>query len=353
MKRISQIMNRGINECFTAACVLAARDGHPVIHQAHGKARLETIFDVASMTKPLATTAAAMVLVARGKLRVGDPVRRWIPEVDRPETRALRLSHLLDHTSGFPAWLPFYQQARHLPPPRRRLSVRRAAAATPLENRPGAQPVYSDLNLILMDWVLERCSGVRLDRFTARQIYRPLGLSRTLFVDLAREDTGKETAAYPAAAFAPTERCPWRKKRLRGEVHDDNCHAMGGISGHAGLFSTAYEVHLLARELVAAYDGQRSLFDPKVVRRFFRWRRPGDSPRRLGWATPQGLISPGRHFGPLTVGHLGYTGTSLWIDLERSIWVVLLTNRVYYGRDPDQINAFRPRLHDAIMKHLR
>ena len=348
MKRIDQIMNQGVSKCFTAACVLAARDGHPVIHQAHGKARLDTIFDVASMTKPLATTAAAMVLCAEGKLRMGDYVRRWVPEVDRPETRAMRVSHLLDHSSGLPAWLPFYEQARHLAPSRRRQSIRRRVSATPLESRPGGQPVYSDLNLILMDWVLERCSGSRLDRLTARRIYESLGLTRTCFVDLARP----EALAHPLKDFAPTERCPWRKKRLRAEVHDDNCHAMGGISGHAGLFSTAHEVHLLARELVAAYNGGRSLFDGKVVRRFFHWRRPADSPRRLGWATPQGLISPGRHFGPLTVGHLGYTGTSLWIDLERSIWVVLLTNRVYYGRDPAKINVFRPRLHDAVMQAM-
>ena len=346
MKRISQIMDRGVGRCFTAAGLLAARDGHPVLHQASGKARLDTIFDVASMTKPLATTAAAMVLCAEGKLRVGDFVRRWVPEVDRPETRTMRVSHLLDHTSGLPAWLPFYEQARNLAPAGRRWAGRRWGAATPLERRPGGEPEYSDLNLILMDWVLERCSGVRLDHFTARHIYRPLGLTRTFFVDLNHADG----PPYPLAEFAPTERCPWRKKRLRAEVHDDNCHAMGGVSGHAGLFSTAYEVHLLAREFVAAYQGGRSLFDTAVVRRFFHWRRPADSPRRLGWATPQGLVSPGRFFGPLTVGHLGYTGTSLWIDLERSIWVVLLTNRVYYGRDPEQINAFRPRLHNAVMQ---
>lgn len=348
MRHINKLMDQGVGRCFTAASLLAARDGHLVLHQAHGKARLNTIFDVASMTKPLATTAAAMVLCAEGKLRVGDYVRKWVPEVDRPETRGLRVCHLLDHTSGLPAWLPFYERARHLAPSRRRAWVRRRVATTPLEARPGARAEYSDLNLILADWVLERCSGVRLDRFTARRIYGPLGLSRTFFVDLHHP----ETQAYPKKVFAPTERCPWRRKRLQGEVHDDNCHSMGGITGHAGLFSTAYEVHLLARELVAAYRGQRSLFDGQIVRRFFHWRRPADSPRRLGWATPQGLISPGKHFGPNTVGHLGYTGTSLWIDLDRHVWVVLLTNRVYYGRDPEQINAFRPRVHDAVMKWI-
>ena len=342
-------MDRGVGSCYTAVSLLAARDGHPLLHQARGAARLDTIFDVASMTKPLATTAAAMVLCAEGKLRVGDFVRRWVPEIDRMETRGMRLSHLLDHTSGLPAWAPFYERARTLAPSRRRASVRRRVAATPLEARPGARTEYSDLNLILADWVLERCSGTRLDRFTARRIYRPLGLTRTFFVDLHRP----EALPHPQKEFAPTERCPWRKKRLRAEVHDDNCHSMGGVTGHAGLFSTAYEVHLLARELVAAYDGQRSLFDGQIVRKFFRWRRPADSPRRLGWATPQGLISPGKYFGTNTVGHLGYTGTSLWIDLERHVWVVLLTNRVYYGRDPEQINHFRPRIHDAVMRETQ
>ena len=347
MNAVHRLMERGVLRHFPHACLLVARDGQPLIHQAFGRARLETIFDVASLTKPLAATAAAMQLIADGALRVGDPVRRWVPEVDRPETRALRVSHLLDHSSGLPAWSPLYQQVAQISAPRRRHAVRRRVAVTPLEAPSGQRPVYSDLGFILLDWVLQRCSGQRLDRLAARRVYAPLGLSRTSFVDLAREPF------LPPSEFAPTERCPWRGRRLRAEVHDDNCHSMGGISGHAGLFSTAYEIHLLARELHAAHRGRRSIFETAVVRRFFAWRRPPDSTRCLGWDTPSPEgSSSGRLFSPHSVGHLGFTGTSLWIDLERSIWVILLTNRVHPGREPNPMKAFRPRLHDTIMREL-
>jgi len=336
---------------FPAACLLVAHEGQPVLHRAWGRpGRIDTVFDLASLTKALATTSVIMQLVARGDLDPDDPVRRWLPEIDRPETRRMRLVHLLGHCSGLPAWLPLYQHPRVLgaTASRRRDVVRRLVATTPLAYRTGRDTQYSDLGFILLDWVLQRCGEQRLDRLADALVFRPLGLSRTRFVDLLRPDLAPELRhRWP---FAATERCPWRGPRLWAQVHDDNCAVMGGIAGHAGLFSTAHDIHLITRELVAAYHDERSLFDPAVVRRFLTRRPRRDATRVLGWDTPGPRSSSGRFFGPRSVGHLGFTGTSLWIDLPRRVWVILLTNRVYHGREPNPMRWLRPRLHDAIMR---
>jgi serine-type D-Ala-D-Ala carboxypeptidase len=340
-------MRDAAGRIFHSATLLVAREGQVLLHEAHGRSRLDTAYDLASLTKPLATTAAAMLLTAEGQLSPDDRLAALLPEAERRHLRDLRLWHLLAHAAGLPAWRPFYQRVEHLPAARRRGAVRRLVAATPLQTAPGREAIYSDLGFILLDWAIERRAGERLDRLLARRLCRPLGLSRTFFIDLHRRRP-------PATAIAPTERCPWRGRRLVGEVHDENCAAMGGISGHAGLFATAYDVHLLARELAAAYHGGRSIFDRQVVRRYLLARPLRGSTRALGWDTPSASgSSSGRCFGVRSVGHLGFTGTSLWIDLERALWVVLLTNRVYYGREPNLLRPFRPRLHDAVAQALR
>lgn len=338
---------------FPAACLLAAREGQVRLHQAHGRAGLDTVFDLASLTKVLATTAVAMRLTAEGAMTPSDPARRWLPELDAPELGPLRLEHLLAHCSGLPAWLPLFRDpaVRAASPARRRQVARRIVARTPPAARVGVGTVYSDLGFILLEWALERAGGARLDRLARRLVFAPLGLRRTRFIPL--EPPGLPGELRRRWPFAPTERCPWRGRRLVAEVHDDNAHAMGGVAGHAGLFSTAHEVHLIARELLAAHSGGRSIFERDVVRAFFRRRPRRASSRVLGWDTPTpGASSAGRRFSPRSVGHLGFTGTSIWIDLEQEVVVVLLTNRVYRGREPNPMPALRPRLHDAVMRAL-
>ena len=335
---------------FPGACLLAAREGQVRLHQAHGRAGLDTVFDLASLTKVLATTAVAMRLTADGVVDPGEPARRWLPELDGPGLRPLRLEHLLAHCSGLPAWLPLFRDpaVRAARPARRRHVVRRVVAHTPLAARVGAETVYSDLGFILLEWALERCGGEPLDALTRRLVLAPLGLARMRFIRHNRR--GLVQSLRRRLAFAPTERCPWRRRRLCAEVHDDNCHAMGGVAGHAGLFGTAHEVSRVAHEIVQAYRGGRSIFDPRTVRRFLRSRPRRRAGRVLGWDTPSAGGSAGRLFGRRTVGHLGFTGTSLWIDLSRALVVVLLTNRVYHGREPNPMIAFRPRLHDAVVR---
>ncbi len=350
MKRIHQLINAGLtHQHYQSASLLVALDGQPLIHQAYGKAQLDSVFDLASLTKPLATTAVMMQLTAEGRLSPDTPLTRLLPELKWPGAKDLRIWHLLSHAAGLAAWRPYYQELTSRPARGRRQAMRRMVAATPPEAHAPAPMCYSDLGFILLDWALERCAGTRLDRLAHNKIFRPLGLTHTFFIDL---DRAAPLVHHGHSLIVPTERCPWRKRRLRGEVHDDNCWAMGGVSGHAGLFSTAHDIHLLTRSLVAAYQGAPSLFSSRVVRRFFNHPPLPDSTRVLGWDTPTAeRSSAGRLFGPHTVGHLGFTGTSLWVDLERSLWIIFLTNRVYYGREPNPMPALRPRLHDAIMSY--
>jgi len=352
LEKVHQLMEGAVARgCFPSACLLASLRGEPVVHSAYGEpGRLDTLYDLASLTKVLATTAVTMQLTADGRLDPETPVSRFVPEVERAETRELRIAHLLAHCSGLPAWLPLFRDPalQAAPPERRRGIIRRRVARAPLEAPVGRRTVYSDLGFILLEWALERCGGEPLDTLTRRLVLAPLGLARMRFIRHNRR--GLVQSLRRRLAFAPTERCPWRRRRLCAEVHDDNCHAMGGVAGHAGLFGTAHEVSRVAHEIVQAYRGGRSIFDPRTVRRFLRSRPRRRAGRVLGWDTPSAGGSAGRLFGRRTVGHLGFTGTSLWIDLSRALVVVLLTNRVYHGREPNPMIAFRPRLHDAVVR---
>ena len=207
----------------------------------------------------------------------------------------------------------------------------------------GGITLYSDLGFMLLARMVEAVGGDRLDRLVRRDVYDPLGLGNLFFVDL---DAPRATRDYAA-----TEQCPWRKKLLCGEVHDDNAWAVGGIDGHAGLFGTALDLHRLLWALQSAGDGStaRGLFPENLVKLFFT-RAPG-SERALGFDAPARTgYSSGRYFSRKSVGHLGFTGTSFWTDPARGISVILLTNRVHPSRENTGIRDFRPRLHNAVME---
>jgi CubicO group peptidase (beta-lactamase class C family) len=191
-----------------------------------------------------------------------------------------------------------------------------------------------------------------LDQFCRERIYQPLGLNSTGFVDLTRP--GAERQQFPSASVAPTEQCPWRKKILLGEVHDDNAYAMGGVAGHAGLFASARDVHGLLACLRRCLQGADDFLPRSLLENFFtRDRAAANSRFTLGWDTPSASGSAsGSFFSPRTVGHLGFTGTSVWWDLERDCYIILLSNRVHPSRKNDKIREFRPRIHDLIMKAI-
>jgi CubicO group peptidase (beta-lactamase class C family) len=213
---------------------------------------------------------------------------------------------------------------------------------------PGQRILYSDLGLILLGEAVGRLAGTSLEAYIRRAVLDPLGLAHTTYNPLANGAASER--------IVPTEFCTWRKRRCLGEVHDENAASLGGIAGHAGLFSTAWDVALLGQTyLNGGQYGGTSLLSAQTASEMTRVQvNMDDNPRGLGWLQrSSGYSSSGSLFGPRSYGHTGYTGTSLWVDPDRSLVVALLTNRVYYGRDPAGISELRPRLHDAVVRWLK
>ena len=352
------------------AVVLIAREGRVVYHAAFGDRSVEparapmhpdTIFDLSSLTKPLATTLAVMLLVQEGKLQLDDRVTRFLHNFGVHGKTHATVRHLLAHCSGLAAWRPYWKEIVRLEREGRVNFLGSRGAKTWVyeqldreraEYDTGAKAVYSDLGFICLGELVELLAREPLDRFCRDRIFRPLGLRATGFVDLAELRTKKLSPV--AEMIAPTERCPWRKRLLCGEVHDDNAYAMGGVAGHAGLFANATDVHLLVARLRACWRGEDAFVPQAIVREFWtRDRTVQDSTWALGWDTPTpGASTAGTRIGAHAVGHLGFTGTSVLIDLERDAHVVLLTNRVHPQRDNDRLRAVRPAVHDAALEAL-
>lgn len=309
----------------------------------------ETLFDLGSLTKPLVTTLAMMRLVDLGGLELDQPIAEILPGVLSADKRPLTPRLLLCHAAGFPDWRDYYRRLEGVAPEERKLRCRAWILEDPLVYVPGQACVYSDPGFMLLEWVVEQVAGMDMGNYVESLFCRPLGLER-LF--LFRRD---QAPRFPKGDFAATEHCPWRKRTLQGEVHDENAFALGGFSGHAGLFGTAEQVWALAYLLQDHAAGERfDLLHPQTVRSFFQRQEivPGCS-RALGWDTPSAEgSSAGTHFSSATVGHLGFPGTSLWMDLEQNVQVILLTNRVHPSRKNRLIQDFRPRIHNRVMEEL-
>jgi len=354
MKHVDRLMKGAVeNDVFPGGVLLVSLNRNIVFFEAYGYTNLfagrkttkETVFDLASLTKPLATTLAVMKLIQQSRLALEQNLGTILSVFKNTDKGKIRIENLLYHNSGLPDYRPYYTSVRDLEPGRRKEALRELLFKEPLVSLPGREVIYSDLGFMLLCWVIEQISGTSLDRFVSEHIYRPLGLKTLFFIPV---DT-----APPGAEFAATEKCPWRGKLLEGVVHDDNAYSAGGIEGHAGLFGTAGDIFRLLSELMAVYEGSAStgIFDIALTRRFFCSKE--GTGRTLGFDTPS-LVNPscGRYFSRNTVGHLGFTGTSFWMDLDRKIIVILLTNRIHPSRDNDRIKAFRPKLHDAVMENL-
>jgi CubicO group peptidase (beta-lactamase class C family) len=306
-----------------------------------------TIFDLASLTKPLATTTALMVLEAHNRLRTDADIGTYLPWLSASAVSSATIEELLRHTAGLPAYRPFYTRLRQVPPRERQGLLRRQLAGIALEKDATGQVLYSDVGFIILGKLVEARSGRSLDRFVDAEIFCTLGKGRS------RLGFRELTVAQTLDNVAATELCLWRRRVLQGAVHDDNAYAMGGVAGHAGLFGDAMAVYRVSRALARAWEGDATgtPFETAIVRKYLR--RPHPEIRPMGFDAPAATDSScGKYFSFESVGHLGFTGTSLWMDLSRSIQVVLLTNRVHPSRSNERIRQFRPRLHDAVMRVL-
>jgi CubicO group peptidase (beta-lactamase class C family) len=306
-----------------------------------------TLFDLASVTKAVATTTMAMILYERGLVELDAPVSGIIPEFltgDDARRQAVTFRTLLAHSSGLPAYEKLFLKAPS------RDELRKAAFSMPLTADPGTRAEYSDIGFISLGIALERIAGEPLDTFCRREIFELLGMSNTTF-NPPRELRAKipPTADESEGDASPTKpRSTFRKRVIQGEAQDENAFVLGGVAGHAGLFSTAEDVARFAHVMIS---GGSPILRRETIALFTRRESsPSGSSRALGWDTPSAPSQSGTQFGPHSYGHLGYTGTSLWIDPDRQLSITLLTNRTWPDCSNQSIKIVRPKVHDAVIK---
>ena len=362
LERVDRAVEKAIAKGETPGCVLQARMGEVLAFEAaygaacispeHHEARLDTLYDLASLTKVMATTPALLLLVASGKLRLDQPVAELLPAFAEHGKQEISVRQLLTHSSGLRPWRAYYADLREREQRRgeRLLATRegresillRIQRSAPVHD-PGEASVYGDLGFIVLGALVEQLAGEPLDVFCRRRIYEPLGMRDTHFNPVPFEGDRRR--------YAATEQCDWREKIVWGEVHDGNAWAMGGVAGHAGLFGTAADVLRFGSEMLAADRGESQLFPAELAREFFRRQElTPDSAWALGWDTPTpGASTSGQHFSKRSIGHTGFTGTSLWIDLEKGAVLVLLANRVHLLAKKSRF-ALRPLLHDLVLE---
>lgn len=326
---------------FSAAVVEAGNATQPLWSEPFGRltfgasARptcVDTIFDLASLTKVLSTASLLMRAVEQGGIALDEPVAAHIQEWRGADRRNVTIRDLLSHCSGLPAHRHYYRDHSDQD------GFRRAIAAEPLEYEPRTRTMYSDLGFMLLGFILDRSTRLA-DRFD------------TTKAEIAPAD---DLQFHPPAIWstrtAPTEIDWWRGRLLRGEVHDENTFVLGGAAGHAGLFGTASAVGSFARHLLQVLGGRTGVFRKETVREFTARRSDVPGSRALAWDTMLPTSSCGTLMSPLAFGHTGFTGTSLWIDPVREIYVVLLTNRVHPTRANTRIQDVRRAFHDAVVR---
>jgi beta-N-acetylhexosaminidase len=347
MAEVDRVLEAAVAaHAFPGAVVAVGKDGVLAHLKAFGRqsydadavpVTTDTMYDLASLTKVIVTTTMAMILVDEGKLDITKPVSAFLPEFRGGAKDKVTVWHLLTHSSGIDWWAPLYKELKGKEAYLKRIE------AMDLVYEPGTKSVYSDLGVILLGEILERVAGQDLDSFARARIFEPLGM--------------KDTTYRPGPALlpriAPTENDPWRGHVLKGEVHDENAAALGGVAPHAGLFATAGDLARFAQMLL---DGgvleHKRIVSRETLDRFTRPAGVPGSSRALGWDTVSENSSAGSLFGPRSFGHTGFTGTSMWMDPDRHLFVVLLTNRVHPTRENNAIREVRRAVADAVVKGL-
>jgi serine-type D-Ala-D-Ala carboxypeptidase len=322
--------------------------GHAVSEPVEHRAALDTIYDLASLTKPLVTGLLSARHIERNELRLDEEVRHFLPEFDEADKRRITVRHLVTHTSGLPAWRPLYISTGG-----RKEETLRVIAAEPLDAPPGSHVRYSDLGFITLGFLLERISGAPLAELARHEIFEPLSLRRTFFNPAMALQT--ETAACETGNLYERQMCGemkmgesfkgWREQLIWGEVHDGNAHFLGGAAGHAGLFSTAHETHAIARQFLAR---QTELLKPETCALFRTNMTEGmEEARSLAWQLAATKDSTaGNALPPDSFGHAGFTGTSCWVDPTHERIFLLFTNRTHGRVLPFvNINSVRRQFH--------
>jgi len=355
---ISEVVNKTIKKkVFSACCISFSRlndnlrwennysYGYTEKNEQGVRVNKETFFDLASLTKPLVTTLSAAALIEEGKLRLEDKISdccHWqLPE----NKKNIRISHLLSHSSGLPAHKNYYKKLHKIPTLNKKEKLKKWILNEKLLFSPGTDCIYSDLGFILLGLIIEEKSGYLLDLFWKEKIITPLKLQKGLFFTKNKKNNSK--------SYAATEKCIWDGHMLSGTVHDDNCRAMGGVGGHAGLFGTASAVLSLCEHIIKQFKNREKhpsyscnlLGKLLTENNNLNWTYGFDIPTKEN-------SSSGSFFSDNSRGHLGFTGTSFWIDFEKEISVVVLTNRVHSSPCIYEIKKFRPLIHNIIMSKI-
>lgn len=346
IEKVNEFMKRCVNDAFPGAVILIARKGIIALHEAYGYSQIvpikremtkDTIFDLASLTKSLATSIIIMRLIEDGFISLKQRISTIFNEIDKNDIkREITVWNLLTHTSGLPAWEPFYKGFKS-----REEIIKAALNAFP-SNKPGEKYTYSDLGYIILTGIAEEVTGEAFDKLFEKYVTVPLDLKDTMF----------NPPNHLKSRIAATEMCEWRKEVLVGSVHDENAYAMNGVSGHAGLFSTALEVAKIGHMMLnhGVYGSKEILSKSSVQIMTKNHVKNLGAGYGLGWMindTPDGT-SAGDLFSEKSFGHTGFTGTSIWIDPEKELIVVLLTNRVHPSRQNTKLIELRPKIHNLI-----
>jgi len=345
--RAFSVIEKAILErAFPAAAIAVTHGERFVAHKAFGRFTYEsnsakvlpnTVFDLASVTKVVATTTMAMILYERGLLDLDLPILSLVPEfhTDDPRRKQVTVRMLLAHSSGLPAYEKLFLKAKT------REELLAATFSTPLANDPGSKAEYSDIGFIILGVALERIAEELLNHFCQHQVFGPLGMLRTVF---------NPPPTWKNATPPTADDKSFRRRIIQGEVQDENASVLGGVAGHAGLFADAADVAAFAHAML---QGGQPILRRETVALFRRRETtPAGTSRALGWDTPSSPSQSGKYFSPDSFGHLGYTGTSLWIDPQRHLSVTLLTNRTWPDCSNQVIKQVRPRVHDAILEAL-
>lgn len=353
-----QLMLEAIhNATFPAAQLLVAKKGKIHFSKAYGQADSHTFFDIASLTKAISTASLCLLAFQENKLSPNTTLKEIFPESTLEAHQEITIMHLLEHTSGLPAWRSFYHEL-----PRSMAGSSEAIEHTlqtclreNIIHPVGSKSLYSDIGFLLLGFTLERIYQKNLAELFGEKIQTPLKLQNIFFAPFGARLSALAPQAPAKAAFAATQDCPWRGNIVRGFVDDANAYMLGGVAGHAGLFATAEALHIFMLQLREALQHKSSWLKPALLKELFcfeRVKNRGDT-FLCGWNLPSKRnSSAGKFFSKHSIGHLGFTGCSVWMDLEKDLWIILLSNRVHPSVNNQKITQFRPLLHDAVMQEL-